>query len=424
MRVIHFSALGADTGAGRAARNIHSSVLHAGCDSWMLVENASGIEPRIANGRSFNIVERFRRRLVVRKQDGVLRRLNPNAIFSVDEVGRFDSRYAKFPVAPDIIHLHWVAGFLNSAQISSLWDRFKVPIVWTVMDCAPFTGGCHYLNGCEAYAAKCGNCPVLASADSSDVSRRSLQSKLDALRHLPITLSGATQWVADRASRSSLFSHLRYVKIPYGVDSQIFRPRPKDAVRQALGLPVNSRVVFFGATDHSEPRKGMTYAVEALNLLAAQQDSASAPLFALIAGKSDGTYASRLHMDFLDLGELHDDRLLAMAYQAADVFLCPSVDDAGPQMIPESLMCGTPVVAFQGCGGVPDFLRVGVNGYVALDRDVKDLAQGLGTVLSSVASGKINNESCRAIALQECTMEIQGSRYKTLYQELLEKSAT
>jgi glycosyltransferase involved in cell wall biosynthesis len=167
----------------------------------------------------------------------------------------------------------------------------------------------------------------------------------------------------------------------------------------------------------------MAYAVEALNILAHRQSS-GLPLFVLIAGVVEANYSSRLKMHCMELGPLHDDRLLAMAYQAADVFLCPSVDDAGPQMIPESLMCGTPVVAFQSCGGVPDFLRLRVNGYAAADGDVIDLAHGLDAVLKSVATGEVNNESCRAMALQECTMEIQGSRYKKLYEELVQKSAS
>jgi glycosyltransferase involved in cell wall biosynthesis len=388
----------------------------------MVVEYAPDTDPLIASTTP-SLLGKIRRRAIIRKQHRMLQQSKPKAIFNIDEVARFDLRDLKVETSPDIIHLHWVAGFLNSRHISKLWNRFKVPIVWTVMDCAPFTGGCHYSNGCERYTANCGSCPVLASTDSADASQRSLDSKRRGLLGTPITLTGATQWVGDRAARSSLFSHLRYVKIPYGVDSNIFRPRPKEAVREALGLPVNARIVFFGATDHSEPRKGMEYAIEALNIVAARQTLSGAPLFGLIAGVSDQKYASRLRMDCMELGPVHDDRLLAMAYQAADVFLCPSVDDAGPQMIPESLMCGTPVVAFQNCGGVPDFVRPRVNGYAARDRDAKDLAHGLSSVLDSTTNGEINSESCRAIALQECTMEIQGSRYKELYQELVEESA-
>jgi glycosyltransferase involved in cell wall biosynthesis len=187
-------------------------------------------------------------------------------------------------------------------------------------------------------------------------------------------------------------------------------------------VPLNARIIFFGASDHSEARKGMAYAVDALNKLAEMPQATDAPLFALIAGESDKSYASRLRMPCLEMGSIHDDRLLAMAYQAAEVFLCPSIEDAGPQMIPESLMSGTPVVAFESCGGVPDFLRKNVNGYPAKHGDFQDLANGLDQVLRKVASGEMNAESCRATVLNECTMGIQGTRYKRLYLELLQKS--
>src|SRR5205823_4760820 len=152
--------------------------------------------------------------------------------------------------------------------------------------------------------------------------------------------------------------------IPYGIDPAIFRPVSKAAVREVLGLPQNARLIFFGSQSHLEKRKGISYLIDALGKLHADLGGpGNPPVMALIAGKSDPAQTAKIPFKSIEVGYLPDDRLLAMGYQAADVFVCPSVDDAGPLMIPESLMCGTPVVAFEVCGGAPDFLINGQNGW-------------------------------------------------------------
>ena len=46
---------------------------------------------------------------------------------------------------PDIVHLFWVnGGFLRIETLKKL----KQPIVWTLHDMWPFTGGCHYDDEC------------------------------------------------------------------------------------------------------------------------------------------------------------------------------------------------------------------------------------------------------------------------------------
>ena len=54
---------------------------------------------------------------------------------------------------PSVINLHWVAG--GFLQIETL-AKFGKPIVWTLHDMWPFTGGCHYSQGCDRYISACG----------------------------------------------------------------------------------------------------------------------------------------------------------------------------------------------------------------------------------------------------------------------------
>ena len=71
-------------------------------------------------------------------------------------------------LAPDILNLHWVSG--GFVPIEAL-AQFQQPLVWTLHDMWPMTGGCHYSHGCDRYQKACGRCPQLDSHTDWDLSR-------------------------------------------------------------------------------------------------------------------------------------------------------------------------------------------------------------------------------------------------------------
>jgi glycosyltransferase involved in cell wall biosynthesis len=91
---------------------------------------------------------------------------------------------------------------------------------------------------------------------------------------------------------------------------------------------------------------------------------------------------------------------VASAYQAADVFVCPSIEDAGPSMVNQSIMCGTPVVSF--AQGVSlDIVITGKTGYRARVKESGDLAKGIYDILKMPAEEHLKmKNSCREIAFE------------------------
>ena len=85
------------------------------------------------------------------------------------------------------------------------------------------------------------------------------------------------------------------------------------------------------------------------------------------------------------MGYVHSEIELVLSYQAADVFACPSMQDAGPMMVSQAMLCGTPVIAFD-MGIVPELITSGENGYVARLGDAEDFARGLKTMLADDGS--------------------------------------
>ena len=121
------------------------------------------------------------------------------------------------------------------------------------------------------------------------------------------------------------------------------------------------------------------------------------------------------------INSMNNDRSLSMVYSAADVFVLPSLADTLPNTMLESLACGTPVVAFA-TGGIPDAVRAGVTGLLAKTGDSAGLRSAILELLSNNSKRAELSANSRRIALAEYSLELQTSRYATLYSTLLHQT--
>lgn len=384
-----------------AAHRLHTALLEAGCQSTMLVRRKRSIDDAVREAlppRPLSLVEyeyaRIRKRLTGERQPAV----EPYCSFNFDFEPEIDAQslFLDDQPSPDAICLHWVGNFLNSRLVRSLYDHYQRPIVWVMADQEPMTGGCHYSFDCQGYKDRCGRCPQLKSTEANDYSRKTWLKKKEYLADLPICFVAPTGWGVERLKQSSLFRDHRVEVIPYPVDTSIFRPIDRRIARDLLHLPQDKKIVFFGSTYLEDSRKGMKLLVEALEDLAGMIDRDR--VFLHLAGLGGKQFIDALPFEGKYSGHFHDQITLALAYQSADIFLCPSLEDAGPMMIPEAMLCGTPVVAFD-AGGAPDLIETMKNGYLAKYADAHDLARGVYAILKAPDPAMIRNAAHRKALL-------------------------
>jgi glycosyltransferase involved in cell wall biosynthesis len=308
---------------------------------------------------------------------------------------------------PKLAHLHWVGhGLLRVEEIG----RLRCPIVWTLHDTWAFTGGCHYTSDCVGFKKECGHCPQLGSSDDEDLSRMLMRRKAKAFRDLNLTIVTPSQWLAKLAERSSLFAGRRIEVIPNGLDTNAFAPVSRTAARAYLRLPDELPVILFGAHWLLDPRKGSDLLCEALSILAKK-------CTLLTFGEGQLQLSSSHNVRSIPLGNLTDAASLALAYSAADVFVCPSREDNLPNTVAEALACGTPCVAFD-VNGLPDMITHKVNGWLASPFDPSALADGILWILSHPNPDQLSR-AARAKAVAEYSLDVMSSRYGALYSELL-----
>jgi len=316
----------------------------------------------------------------------------------------------------EILHLHWTnSGFLSVSDLRELVDTGK-PIVWTLHDMWAFTGGCHYSGTCEKFMRECGNCPFLRDAGDNDLSHKGWSRKAALFAGAKnITFVTCSKWLAGVAKQSSLIKDFRIEAIPNPIDINIFSPKDKVAERQQRGIDPSVKIILFGAANINDRRKGISYLVEALNILKNQHPEGKTEV--VIFGKNKHFDVTQLPFKVYELSLITSQQELAEIYSMADVFVTPSLEDNLPNTIMEALACGTPVVAFD-TGGIPEMVDHQQNGYLAQFRSAEDMAKGLYEVLSTADTDKLS-ANARQKVLDNYTNEKVAKQYNDLYQSII-----
>ena len=311
----------------------------------------------------------------------------------------------------DVIHLHWInQGMLSLKGIRKILASGK-PVVWTMHDIWPATAVCHYSRGCEQYQSQCNECPLLPG---DSLARQVWNRKVKMLSGQRITYVCCSEWLAGEARKSALLKDQRIVSIPNAIDTRQFHPQDRQQARQTLKLPVDRRVILFVSQRVTDPRKGISYFVEAVSCLVQQHPEMKDNTGIAILGGHAEEIVSQLALPSYPLGYVSNPSRIVSVYNAADVFVLPSLEDNLPNTIMEAMACGVPCVGFH-VGGIPEMIRHQVNGYVAKERDAADLAQGIRYVLADADYESLSSECLHHVA-QKYSQQSVANRYIEEYQ--------
>lgn len=255
------------------------------------------------------------------------------------------------------------------------------------------------------------------SKKENDLSKKLWARKFRAWKDVDMTIVAISHWLAECARSSSLFKNRRIEVIHNGLDEKLFKPMPKKVVREILGLPLNKKIILFGALGAvADKRKGYAYLKPALEELASGGRAEDTEL--VVFGSSEPEDPPRFAVRANYMGTLHDDLTLSMVYAGADVTVVPSTEEAFGKTAMESLACGTPVVSFD-TTGLKDIVEHKENGYRAKCFEAGDLACGIAWVLEDEGRRQALSRRAREKVEEEFTLEIQARKYMDLYREVL-----
>lgn len=413
LRPLLINSMDLDGGAAIATYRLHCALRQSGIDSTMLVQRKSSSDPSVLGPntwleRAWARPRRALDQLPVRAYGHRKRQL-----FSPEVVPDVSARFIR-RCEPDLVHLFWITGgFIRPESL----PHYGRPIVWTLHDMWPFTGGCHYDAECGRYRSSCGICPQLGSKREADLSRRVWNRKRVAWEDLDMTIVATSRWLARCAGSSALFSRYRIEIIPNCIDISIFKPAAKVEARRACGLSGDKQVILlsaFAAT--SDPRKGYQHLVPAVRRLVEKGWADKAEL--VVLGSAAPKEAPDFGMKVSYIPHLSDEQSQVLLYSASDVLVAPSTQENLSNTVLEALACGTPAVAFD-VGGMPDLISHRLNGYLARPFEPVDLANGIEWVLDSPSRHHELCVNAREMAVRRYQFKVVAGRYQALYQSLI-----
>jgi len=418
MQVLHLATYDHVGGAARAAYRQHLALRGAGIDSRMLVRHKHTDDPHVqvftgSHDLSSRVDRTIRRAWIKHCQkksrvSGKIGLTDPRADllrFAVPEMAD-----------ADIINIHKTEYFADIPSLLASLPASK-PVVMTLHDLSPITGGCDYPGSCERFTKTCGTCPLLDSQQDNDYSRRIFRMRQVAYAtRIPENFSfvANSRWTLENARRSGLTAGIRTKLIHYGLDQTIYQPANRAIAREALGIGADEAVICFCAHDLSARHKGGVQLAKALAGL-----KFDAPIRLLTMGS--GHLHAPPQFKHTHFGRIESDELQSLIYRTADVFVIPSLEEAFGQTALEAIACGTVVAGFA-VGGIVDIVQNDLNGQLVARGDSNAMGQVITHLLKDKTFRANWQGSCEAWVKERFSYDRNASAYCGLYESLLQKN--
>lgn len=404
-------------GAGIAARRLHLALLRNGVSSVflsllklsngtqqhvLLSEKSPGLKDRLTSRLRYHLPSLFKA-----PENKLANSPAGYEYFSLPDskVDLINNEHLK---QAELVHLHWVSdGVLNYEEFFSSVNK---PVVWTLHDMNPFTGGCHHSDGCLAFVTGCGVCFQIKGISDELLAEKSFRLKEKALRKIDpdsLVIVTPSAWLSELSRQSSLFKRFKHYVIPNIVDEQVFKLREKKSVRKELGIKESSRVILFVANDVTNTRKGIAELLESIKHLTTND--------LLVCTVGNKLEESQVNFTLKQFGFISSDEMMSKIYAASDVFVLPSHAENFPNTIVESLLCGTPVVASE-VGGIPEQITSN-NGLLFPKGDVRALTKAIDQILNNHTG--YDPEEIRREALVNYSSKSITDKYLAIYSDLL-----
>ena len=318
---------------------------------------------------------------------------------------------------PDVVHVHNLHGAGLPATLPAELSRL-VPVVWTLHDMWAFTGTCAYSMDCRKFEsacdAGCGMADVYPASPLNKVATQYEQRKQALSNKCGIAFATPSQWLADEAGRGMLADQdVRVIRNCVELDK--YKPIERDAARQALDLPLGRPVLVSAATPE-DPRKGAEVLYAALSKLS-RPNTILLQLGGSMPGNLSGDWDHRV------LGDIHDPRLMRLAYSAAVAHVLPTLADNLPNTLLEAAACGVANIGSD-VGGVGEAIEHDRTGWLVPANDPDALACRIGEAIDESNETMIQRRrDCRTFAEAAFSPANQAQRYVELFSDTIRQHA-
>ncbi len=288
------------------------------------------------------------------------------------------------PFMPDLVISGMTNGFTNTRTLVEIYEKTKAKIFLVTIDMSPLTGGCHFAWDCKGYETDCNNCPAILDEKNKNWPAHNYAIKKKNIKQANIKILAGSGWTQHQARLSGLYKHQDIIhNINSCIDTRLFNSKHRGIAKSIFGIEENCKLIFCGAQNMDDTRKGFSYFIESLEYLynSLNEQQRSSIVILVISRKLDEETANKIPFKTHILDYVNDYRLLSLVYQATDIFVGSSIEDSGPMMVSEALACGTPVVGFD-MGIVNNMVVNDYNGYKVELKNSREMAMAMKKILN------------------------------------------
>lgn len=411
MKILHINTIQFG-GAALCAIRINKALVNQGIDSRMLFAEGyslpEGVDGAIADRDTIfwkkNEFLKLIRKLLLHtpfssgadKMRRILNKRNEHSLFLNQPFSDF-SNIAHHPLVEwaDIIHLHWVAEFVD---YPSFFKKIKKPIVWTLHDEYPAIGIQHFSSQFS---------PLPEELKDIDYYCRKIKRKSINKSH-SLHIVAISELMKDICKQSDVLRGYPITLIHNGIDTTIFRRYDKQEARKKLGLISDACIFLFSSYKLDEKRKGLDRLIGAL-------ESVDKPnkMLVCIGGFSYNNPIPDTSFPVIFTGLLVNQDKISLLYSASDFFLQCSYEECFAQTPLEAMSCGIPVISTP-CSGAPDLIRP-FNGILCEGFDSESIASGINSALSKQYDANV----IRQYIIENYQYDKISQQYIDLYNNIL-----
>jgi len=229
-----------------------------------------------------------------------------------------------------------------------------------------------------------------------------------------ITIVTPSLWLKKLADQSPVFEGKKIIHIYNGVEEAVFFKKNKQTSRLALGLPTDVKTIMFSAESISIKNawKGGGMLLEILKKI---NELTKKKINLLVLGHGEMKELDLLkNFKVFHQGYVSSAEVMNNCLNAADVFIYPTKADNLPNVLVESISCGTPCVTFD-IGGCSEIIKDGKNGYIIKPFNFNEFAIKAIELLNNEDKLSTFSSNCIDIAKEKFRLKDMADDYFDLF---------
>jgi glycosyltransferase involved in cell wall biosynthesis len=312
----------------------------------------------------------------------------------------------------DVINLHWLP---STVDLSKLF-KIETPIVLTLHDVWPLTGGCHINLLCSNWRAACSHCPQndrkvrIAPNTKNEFERK--RRYFSQIKNLSVV--APSEWIGTMAKESEMFNNRSIVKINNCLSENNFGLQNRAFAQKKIGVVTKKKIVTFAVSgDIATYGKGLDLFIDVLNGLRIKEQ-----VLVLLVGNPESVDGMKFPVEVVRLGSVQEESRMNDIYSASNVFVTTSRQENLPNTLIEAAYCGIPSISFD-VGGVSEIIYHGKTGSIIQCFDITGFSKAIEFWLEE--GTRIEPSKIREMAVTKFTPLKVGNLYKMHYLDMLDK---